>query len=239
VAVVTLVHTNDLHGSLNRDKFPFLLSARQGADFYFDSGDCVKSGNLALPLGADPAWSFLAEARCDASVPGNRESHPLASGKRAKFKGLGHTVLCANWFDRRGQHVFPSHAFFDVPRGGRLAVFGVMVPMVTKGMATQAASQYTWEPPIATAVQMVAELRSKADFVVALTHIGLVQDKKLALACPELDLILGGHSHTVLEQPEMVGDVPICQGGSHGKFIGRYTLERGKGLTRAELLPWP
>ena len=239
MAAVTLVHTNDLHGSLSQEKLPFLMSLRRGADFYFDSGDCVKAGNLAMPIGVDPAWTMLAEARCDASVPGNRESHPLLSGKKAKFKGAAHNILCANWFDKRGQHVFPSHAFFDVPRGGRLAVFGVMVPMVTKGMATQAASQFLWEPPIATAVSLVAELKTKADFIIALTHIGLAQDKKLALACPELDLILGGHSHSVLEEPLVVEGVPICQGGSHAKFVGRYSLEKGKGLVRAELVEWP
>lgn len=240
MAAVTLVHTNDLHGTLSREKMPFLASLRRGADFYFDSGDCVKSGNLAVPIGPDPAWSMLAEARCDASVPGNRESHPLAAGKKAKFRGASHTILCANWMDKRGQHVFPSHAFFEVPRGGRIAVFGVMVPMVTSGMATQSASQYLWEPPIATAVALATELKSKADFVIALTHIGFAQDKKLAKATTGMvDLILGGHSHTVLEQPEIVEGVPICQGGSHAKYVGRYSLEKGKGLVRAELLPWP
>lgn len=239
MAAITLVHTNDLHGALTAEKLPFLVSLRRGVDFYFDSGDCIKAGNLALPVKTDPAWPMMVEARCDASVPGNRESHPLVSGKKAKFRGVGHTVLCANWKDRAGNSVFPSHAFLEGPRGQRVAVFGVMVPMVTSKMATQAASQYLWDPPIATAVELVAQLRSKADFVVALTHIGIVQDRKLALACPELDLILGGHSHTVLEEPEMVGSVAICQGGSHARYVGRYALESGKGLKSAELLPWP
>jgi len=239
VAAITLVHTNDLHGALTPEKLPFLASLRRGADFYFDSGDCVKAGNLALPVKADPAWAMLVEARCDASVPGNRESHPLATGRKAKFRGLGHTVLCANWKDKHGHHVFPSHAFFEGPRGMRIAVLGVMVPMVTERMATQAASQYLWDPPIATAVTLVSQLRSKVDILIALTHIGIVQDRKLALACPGIDLILGGHSHTVLEQPEAVNGVPICQGGSHARFIGRYALEAGEGLKSAELIPWP
>jgi 2',3'-cyclic-nucleotide 2'-phosphodiesterase (5'-nucleotidase family) len=239
VAAVTLVHTNDLHGKLSREKLAFLLSLRKGADLYFDSGDCIRAGNLALPLGTDPAWELLAEANCSASVPGNRESHPLASGRKAKFRGLGHTVLCANWNDKRGASVFPTHAFFDVRKGLRVAAFGVMVPIVTAKMSTQAASQYLWEAPIPVAVALAAELRKKADLVIALTHIGITQDRKLAEATSDIDLILGGHSHTVLEKPEVVCGTPICQGGSHARYIGRYILEVGRGLKKAELLPWP
>jgi 5'-nucleotidase len=238
VALITLLHTNDTHGGLTRDKLPFLLSLRPKADLYFDTGDCIRAGNLAVPMRPEPVWGLLAEAGCSASVPGNRESHVLASGKRAKFAGVFHPVVCANWRDRRGRRVFPSHVLLDV-KGLRVAVLGVMVPMVTAGMASRAASSYVWDPPVACAVEVAASLRGSSDIVIALTHIGLVNDRKLAEATKDIDLILGGHSHTVLERPEVVHGTPICQGGSHARFVGRYVLEVGKGLKRAELLPWP
>ena len=239
MATLTLIHTNDLHGKLSREKLPFLIGLRKKADLYFDTGDSIKAGNLAVPLKPDPAWALLAEAECDASVPGNRESHPLTKGSKAKFAGARHTVLCANWHDKKGVAVFPASTMFKDVRGLRVAVFGVMVPMVTEGMATKAASQYLWDAPIPCAVELAAKLRKSADLVVALTHIGLPQDRKLAQATRDIDLILGGHSHTVLLRPELVEGTPICQGGSHARFVGRYVLEPGKGLKRAELLPWP
>jgi 2',3'-cyclic-nucleotide 2'-phosphodiesterase (5'-nucleotidase family) len=238
VATITLLHTNDLHGSLTRENLAFLLQLREGADLYFDTGDCIKAGNLAVPIKPDPAWGLLAEARCDASVPGNRESHPLATGKKAKFAGCKHPVVCANWRDRRGRRVFPPSVTLTT-NGLKVAVLGVMVPMVTPGMATQAASQYVWEPPLPSAVTVAAQVRQEADLVVALTHIGVANDRKLAQATGDIDIILGGHSHTVLQAPDIVDGTPICQGGSHGRFVGRYVIEPGKGLRRAELLPWP
>ncbi len=238
MALITLLHTNDLHGSLTPEKLSVLLALRSKADLYFDTGDCVRAGNLAVPLRPDSAWGLLARAGCDASVPGNRESHPFASGKKAKFAGVSHPVVCANWRDKRGRRVFPSHLFFEV-KGVRVAVFGVMVPIVTAAMATQAASSYLWGPPVSAAVELAASLRKEADVVIALTHIGFANDKKLAEATTDIDLILGGHSHTVLESPSVVNGTPICQGGSHARFIGRYALEVGKGLKKAELLPWP
>lgn len=237
MAVITLIHTNDLHGKLDEGRASFLRALRKGADLYFDSGDCVRSGNLAVPLKPDPAWALLASAGCDAIVPGNRESHPLVSGKKAKFAGCATMVVCANWKDKKGRPVFEPHAFFDVS-GIRVAVFGVMAPMVTERMATRAASQYLWDQPVPAGVSLVSRLRKEADLVIALTHIGLTNDRRLAQACGSIDLILGGHSHTVLEEPEVVNGVPICQGGSHARFVGRYSLEPGRGLTSAELVPW-
>jgi 2',3'-cyclic-nucleotide 2'-phosphodiesterase (5'-nucleotidase family) len=238
VAKITLIHTNDLHGRLSPEKLAFLLKLREKADLYFDTGDCIKAGNLAVPTRPDPAWGMLHEARCDASVPGNRESHPLAVGKRAKFSGVRHPVLCTNWSDKKGRRVFPGTTLLEM-RGLKVGVLGAMVAMVTPSMATSAASQYLWSPPIPAAVAAAVELRKSADLVIALTHIGLANDRKLAAASGDIDLILGGHSHNVLEEPETVDGTPICQGGSHARFIGRYTLDTIRGLVAAELLPWP
>jgi 2',3'-cyclic-nucleotide 2'-phosphodiesterase (5'-nucleotidase family) len=83
----------------------------------------------------------------------------------------------------------------------------------------------------------VDELRARVDLLIALTHIGLSNDKKLAEACPEIDLILGGHSHTVLDAPLMIGKTAICQTGSHGRFFGRYVWSEGA-LVEAELIPF-
>ncbi|HXH62139.1 MAG TPA: metallophosphoesterase [Fimbriimonadaceae bacterium] len=235
---ITLVHTNDLHGKLTQEKAAYLGRVREKADFYFDTGDLVRAGNLAVPVRPDAAWPLLASLDCSAMVPGNRESHPLKKGVNAKFQGCETTVVCANWKDKKGKRPFPDHADFETKRI-HIAVFGVMVPMVTERMATQAASQYLWDQPVEVGAALGARLKKKADFVIALTHIGLSHDRRLAQECADIDLILGGHSHNVLEQPEVVNGVPICQGGSHARFIGRYTLRTGKGLIKAELLPWP
>jgi 5'-nucleotidase len=111
-----------------------------------------------------------------------------------------------------------------------------MVPMVTARMATRKASQYIWTNPITTAQDVAKKLRDQVDLVIALTHIGYTQDQKLAEDCPEIDIILGGHSHTVLEQPTKINQTSICQTGSHGRFIGIYEWD-GE-ITQAELIPW-
>jgi len=108
--------------------------------------------------------------------------------------------------------------------GMKVGIFAVMVAMVTERMATRVASQFLWDDPIKTAQHLARELRPQVDCLIALTHIGYKKDILLAQACPEIDIIFGGHSHTVLESAEMVGKTAICQAGSHGRFAGVCTL---------------
>lgn len=65
------------------------------------------------------------------------------------------------------------------------------------------------------------------DLTVLLTHIGFDSDKKLASLLKEewgVDMILGGHSHTVLDEPAKVNDVLIAQAGVGTNQIGRFDI---------------
>ncbi len=231
-----ILHTNDLHGKLTESRMPALLEARGQADLYFDSGDAIKAGNLAIPIGTDPVWERFQQARITAGTMGNRESHPLKSAFEAKLKGREHPLLVANLFDKAGKEVFPPFLVLKC-KGRRVGIFGVMVAMVTAKMKTQVASSYLWTHPIERAVEIAKQLRPEVDDLFALTHIGFTQDQRLAETCPEIDVIFGGHSHTVLEQPTRVNRTWIAQGGSHGRYLGMYDWD-GE-ILAGRLIPWP
>jgi 2',3'-cyclic-nucleotide 2'-phosphodiesterase (5'-nucleotidase family) len=106
--------------------------------------------------------------------------------------------------------------------------------MITPRMKVAALSAYLFDPPLEVARAWVARLRSEADLLIALTHIGIQRDRLLAEACPELDVILGGHSHTPTATPEQVGSVwlshapPFCKGATLltlARRDARWTLE--------------
>ena len=61
-------------------------------------------------------------------------------------------------------------------------------------------------------------LRKDNDVVVALSHCGFEDDLELAKANPWVDVILGGHSHTLVEHPSETNGVLITQSGSHLKY---------------------
>jgi 5'-nucleotidase len=69
--------------------------------------------------------------------------------------------------------------------------------------------------------------RDDIDLTIVLTHIGFESDKQLAaMLRPEwgVDMIIGGHSHTVLDQPESVNGILITQAGTGTNQIGRFDI---------------
>jgi 2',3'-cyclic-nucleotide 2'-phosphodiesterase (5'-nucleotidase family) len=234
-AVLRILHTNDFHGALNAARQANLEVLRAESDVYFDCGDAIKTGNLGIPMRPDEVWGRLAALHCTASVPGNRESHVLQGVFSKKVEGIRHPLLCANLKLKSGEPPLPAHLMVEAA-GMRIGVIGVMVAMVTQRMASQAASAYLWGPPIAAAIREAEALRPQVDCLIALTHIGLRQDRELAAKFPLFDLILGAHSHDVLHEPVVVGKTAICQTGSHGRFAGRYDWDES-GLQDYRLLP--
>ena len=102
-----------------------------------------------------------------------------------------------------------------------------------------------WGTP-GIANRAIAELRENNDVVIALTHIGFDADQELAAASKGLDLIIGGHSHTLLESMNMVPDtegkvVPIVQTGVNGKYVGKILIDVVEGqrpkVLSYELIP--
>lgn len=88
--------------------------------------------------------------------------------------------------------------------------------------------------------------KRKNDFVIALTHIGVSNDIRLAERSRSIDLIVGGHSHTALFKPtyainKLKQQIPIVQAGMHTEYLGRLIvdLEVGKPLkiVSYELIP--
>lgn len=65
------------------------------------------------------------------------------------------------------------------------------------------------------------------DFTVLLTHIGFEEDKKLAAKLDPawgVDVIIGGHSHTLPDEPAVVNGIPIVQAGTGTDRIGRFDI---------------
>lgn len=237
-----------MHGRLDDRGVERLATLRSEASLYFDCGDAVRSGNVGVPAKQDPVWERLALARCDAGVPGNREFHVSSPAFRRKLRGCRHPLLAANmsWNGRARKPLLP------LPDGalladdqpplasaliiGEVAVFGVMVPMVTERMAARAVSAFLHRDPIDAARECVEWLRPRCKVVIALTHTGLRSDKRLAEEVQGIDIILGGHSHDLLEEPLRVGSTWIAHIGAHAFFAGVHEFQGGRLTTRLEPL---
>jgi 5'-nucleotidase len=102
----------------------------------------------------------------------------------------------------------------------------------------------TFERQTSFAKKMVRKLRDeKCDIVICVSHSGLAKDKsgrwggedvELAKKVKGIDLIIGGHTHTRLDQPLVVNGVPIVQAGEYGEFVGRISLTYSNNKLKVE-----
>ena len=228
-----VLHTNDFHNTLTESQARAVGRAKSELEnvLLLDAGDAIKAGNLGVTLGGERILTWMSEEGYDAMTMGNRESHVADALLRQKIGDARFPILCANlrWREDRGE-TLPTvpHVVRVLPNGLRVGVFGLTVPMVTERMATRHASAFLWDPPLTVARAQIAELRPRVDALIALTHIGLREDERLAEACPELDLIVGGHTHALLSEPQIVNGVPIVQAGGGRRrdtYLGRVTLD--------------
>ena len=91
---------------------------------------------------------------------------------------------------------------------------------------------------------MVKELKSeKCDIIICVSHSGVSKEKngewggedvELARAVKGIDLIIGGHSHTKLDQPVIVNGIPIVQTGEFGQFVGCLSMSYSPGYRQVD-----
>ncbi len=231
---LVILHTNDLHNRLikREERTARLVEVvqRERANppvLLLDAGDAVGSGNLTFNPSGEPILDRMSEIGYHAMTVGNREFHFTEAGFRTTLNRARFPVLCAN-IRARGNAMLPvqSHLILETT-AGRVGVFGVTVPMITERMLSQHFSAYVFDDPISRGCELAALLRPQVDLLIALTHIGLARDIELAQNAQSIDLIIGGHSHSVLEQPLREGSVVVVQAGCHARYIGRVEVELG------------
>jgi 2',3'-cyclic-nucleotide 2'-phosphodiesterase (5'-nucleotidase family) len=235
---LTVLHTNDTHGRMKppvSDAMRELIAAHPGA-LILDAGDAVSAGNLGFRIGGEPVLGTMSDLGYHAMCLGNRETHPRKEFFPLKLDRARFPILSANAV-AKGSAPLPVRPHLILERHGvRMGVFGVTVPMFTRKQWSEPLCDYWFDNPIEAARRQVAELRPQVDVLIALTHIGFAQDTKLAEACPDLDLLIGGHSHTDLDEPCVVGQVPVLQARAFGFYAGIARLSVDENEVR--LLSW-
>lgn len=78
--------------------------------------------------------------------------------------------------------------------------------------------------PLKAVREQAAWLKDRVDVVVVMSHLGITLDRQMAEQVEGIDLILGAHTHHLLEEPIVIGDTTICAAGKFGEYIGRVEI---------------
>lgn len=214
---------------LEREK---ISAASDGPVFLFEGGDVMLGLKGSLTAGA-AEYGALALLGFDAGVLGNHDfdggTEPLAKlGPNLKFPVLASNV------DIHGEagHWFAKSAMLEKD-GVKVGVFGLVTPDL-KSIVGDPSGFDVERDIISCARRYVARLRAEgADAVVAINHIGLPLDRKLASEVPGIDVIVGGHSHDAVAEEIFIDNgrnvTVIGQAGLDGRYAGHFRVTVGEG----------
>ncbi|MDR0972551.1 MAG: metallophosphatase [Prevotellaceae bacterium] len=199
----------------------------------FDSGDFSQGTPYYNLFHGDLEIELMNAAGYNAGTLGNHEFDLGMENLARLLRKAKFPILCANYNVEGSLIEGLIKPYTIIERKGlRIGVFGLGVAL--EGLVSKTTSQgVTDMPPYPIANETVAELRRQGcDLVICLSHLGLlgntpdaICDKNLARNTRGIDIILGGHSHTTMMQPEYITDldgheVLITQSGTGAVRLG-------------------
>jgi len=104
--------------------------------------------------------------------------------------------------------------------GVKIGITGTFNSEFHKYLQKESQAKFKIEPQEARLREILKEIEGKYDYLILLSHSGMEQDKYLARKFPQIDLIVGGHSQTLTEEPEVVNGTYIVQAGESGYRLG-------------------
>ena len=241
---LTILHSNDMHGDFTAQNVDVnlvggvsMLSGyvdkvrREEANtLYCIAGDMFRGSVIDSEFKGLSTIEIMNAIAPDVVTLGNHETdygiaHLLFLEKCAKFP-----IINANLYIKSNSaRLFRPHIVLET--GGMKILF---IGIITEGVMKSAKND-TDVGSFVDIHEAAAEIgricnaynASDIDLTVLLTHIGFEEDKALAAQLDKdwsVDIIIGGHSHTFIEQPAVINDIVIVQAGIGTDIIGRFDI---------------
>ena len=250
---LTVLHTNDVHSYI--DPFPAdhpknpnmggvarraalieKIRAENPNVLLLDSGDIFQGTPYFNYYGGELEFKLMSMMKYDLATIGNHDFDNGIDGLYAQLPNATFEFVSANYDFKNtvlDGHVKPYKVFNK--NGIKVGVFGLGVEL--DGLVDKRNSKETvYHDPVSVAQEMARVLKQekKCDLIICLSHIGYqyknepdkICDTKLATLTKDIDLIIGGHTHTFLDKPTILKniegkDVLVSQVGCYGINLGR------------------
>jgi 5'-nucleotidase/UDP-sugar diphosphatase len=235
---IIILHTNDMHSKIdNLPKLAYLLDSLRVTHpivLLVAAGDNF-TGNPVVDMVADkgfPMVDLMNQCGFQVTAIGNHEfdmGQEMLNYRmdQAQFPFISCNIRVVGAILRQPQ------PFMNMVAGKDISIaFLSAIELNDRGIPDTHPSRVTglaFSDPIKK-MKEFAWLKDKYTILVGLTHFGVETDLRLADSMPQLDLIIGGHSHTLIDPPLIENGVMVVQAGANLKYIGKTTLtvENGK-----------
>ncbi|RKS02466.1 bifunctional UDP-sugar hydrolase/5'-nucleotidase [Flavobacterium sp. 102] len=262
---LTVLHTNDVHSYIdpfpaNHPKNPNMGGVARRAALIenirrenpnvllLDAGDIFQGTPYFNYYGGELEFKLMSMMKYDLATIGNHDFDNGIDGLYAQLPNANFEFVSANYDFKNtvmnGQ-VKPYKIFNK--DGIKVGLFGLGISL--EGLVDKKNYKETvYNDPLTVAQDMsrILKQEQKCDLVICLSHIGYqyknepdkICDTKLATLTKDIDLIIGGHTHTFLDKPTVLKnaedkDVLVNQVGCYGINLGRidFYLEDSKSVT--------
>lgn len=253
-----ILHTNDTHSCimpLNTSLTDTMLAGRGGflrrvamikeerkkhPDLLlFDSGDFSQGSPYYTLFKGDVEIGLMNEMGYDASTVGNHEFDFGLENMARIFKKAKFPILCAN-YDFTGTPLEGIVKPYTIIKrnGVKIGVFGIDPEM--DGLVIHKNYEgVKYLDPVSSAEKIASLLKNKlkCDVVICISHLGWglkgMDDQQMIAGSRNIDLVLGGHSHTYFETLKYAKnldgkEIPVDQNGKNAVFVGRLILNFDK-----------
>lgn len=252
-AALTILHVNDTHSHMEPirsgdyagmggalERAAYIDSVRKadgpGNVLLLHAGDFWQGTTYFSEYKGDVEIQVMNALHYDAVTLGNHEFDNGLEALGEKLSSLECPVVVCNYdfspFEA-GKYIKP---YVIVEKAGKkIGIIGVLCKL--KDMVAGDIADRVPSFDMVESLQKYAdELRPQCDLVIALTHIGYTEhnpgditDPQLCAATRNVDIFVGGHSHTFLEKPDMVKnldgkEIPIVQTGWMGAYMGEFKV---------------
>lgn len=250
---ISILHTNDVHShiepfSKDHDKYPNIGGVARRASLIekvraanpntllFDAGDIFQGTPYFNYFGGEVEFKMMSKLGYDAATIGNHDFDNSIVGLEKQLPNATFDFLIAN-YDFRNTVMDGKTKPYKIYEldGIRIGVFGIGIQL--EGLVDpQMYKETVYLDPVEITQDMTTRLKieEKCDLVICLSHLGYYYKKKptrisdlnLAKKTRNLDLIIGGHTHTFLKKPTVVKNIDdqnllINQVGCWGVNVGK------------------
>ncbi|MFH4965847.1 metallophosphatase [Gaetbulibacter sp. M235] len=250
---ITILHTNDVHshidpfgpedgrnankgGVARRASLIESIRKENPNTLLLDAGDIFQGTPYFNYYGGELEFKLMSMLKYDAATIGNHDFDNGVNGLYAQLPHAKFEFISSNYnFSNTvmDTHVKPYKIF--IKEGIKIGIFGLGIEL--EGLVDKLNYKETkYLDPIEISQEMTRILKTeeKCDLIICLSHLGYnyknetdkISDLKLAESTKDIDLIIGGHTHTFLKKPTIVKNIEgnnmlVNQVGCYGINLGR------------------
>lgn len=229
---IHIYHTNDLHSHF--ENWPRIVELiRERKIWHEEEGDTVFLFDIGDHLDLSHPYTEASQGKINTKLLEKEHFTAVTIGNNEgitlNYEALDHLydntsfdVIISNLYKRSGER--PSwaipHTIYETNKGTKIGVFGLTAYF------DHLYHLLGWNisDPFDELQKQLVQLRDQVDIIILLSHLGINEDEQIAARFPEIDVILGAHTHHILHTGKELNNSLLGAAGKFGHYVGHIML---------------